>query len=242
MQINIGNFLYHQTKEIFECCETKFYFIKHLGEIISCSITFGQIFLGIISYLIHCSSFQYWLYDPFAYYIYISFPQAFLLYSIIAIMPFLMAIIGTIGFFFKSKNTFCTKAFYELIVVNWNQIQQCLINEQQQKEISLNVYLINLSKWKSFFGKIIWNCLPMQMLLRKCCKQWTEISLKFNPKFVDRRKLKLCHLESFPHITLHCRCDLVKFIYFTNYIFYYTHLLTSLFPFALFSPPFKFNF
>lgn len=227
MQLKIQNFLYYQMKEIFECCENKLYFIKHFSEIISCSITFFQLFFGIISYIIHCSSFQYWLYDPFAYYIFISFPQAFLLYSIIAIMPFLLAIIGTIGIFFLSKNLFCTKAFYELIVLNCNQIQQCLINEQQQKEISFNIYSLNLNKWKRFFGKIIWNCLPMQILLKKCCKKWTEISLKFNPKFVDRRKLKLFQLETFPHITVQCRCHLAKFIHFTNYIFYYTHLFTS---------------
>lgn len=219
MQLGIRHFMYNSYNEIIHCRNEQSYIIKHWLEIICCLILTLRYCLAIGSY--HWNSpFQYWRYDPFTFYLKNYFNEAFVIYVIIIMTPFIIAIFIIYAIFLHPSNIYVSQVFYDLIVLNFQQLNQCLIDTKQKLKLIQNNYENNLEKMKTLTG-LLWNYKLLKFLLKRFCLIWTRNSFQINPKMIDRKKLSQLKLKTAPIISLKCRIGLAKLVTIhddTNYI------------------------
>lgn len=226
MQLRIRHCIFNQFKEIGEHRNNQKFIIKHWLEIISCSILVLRYVLAIGSYLWEDESFQYWRRDPLMVYLYECFGEAFVIYLIIVIMPLIFAIDIVFIYYLYSTEMFIFQYLYQLIVVNIEQIKQCLIDERKQQELFLEEYRSNLRKLKTNAG-IFWHIPLISFVLKRFCFYKTHLNFQFSKKIIDEKRLSNMKLSLIGGISIKCRLKLAKTITFNDFVNYIIHLLTG---------------
>lgn len=226
MQTNVRHYLYYQIKHLIENNQNRSYYFKHLWEIFASFILFIRLSLGIISYLYHCK-IQYWLLDPITYFFHISFQNAFIYYSFIGMMPGTLVMVGTILVFFHSANGLTFQFFYELIVINKDQLKKCFICEKQRQTMLINQFkknLIQLNNWK---WKFCWKISLIKIILTKFCWLLTRIQFNLSGQNIDPTLIVQYELKTVPGITNQFRLNLFNLVEYVDLFFYIVHLLTG---------------
>lgn len=217
MNLKFKNFIYNQMKEIQESRRSAGYIIKHILEIIACSISLIRIFFGIASFQMKDTTFQYWQNDPFTYYFYVIFPQAYIHYSIIFAIYFLMVIIGIIVFFFQRTDTMTYKVLFELVIDNSDQLKQCLFEKKQQQNLLLKHYERELSKMKNNF---LWQLAPSQFVIKQFYLIWVRIKFEMSGKKYNHFKLKQYKFQTVKDVSINCRFATENYVQVCNIIYY----------------------
>lgn len=213
-------------KEIRESRHSAGYIIKHLLEIMACSISILRLFLGIASFQMKDPTFQYWQNDPFTYYFYVIFPQAYIHYCIIFAMSLLLVIIGIIVFFFQRTDTMTYKVLFELVIVNSDQLKQCLFEKKQQQNLLLKHYESELSKIKSNF---LWQLTPSQFFIKYFCLAWAKIKFEMSGQKYNHFKLKQYKFQTVKDVSINCRFATENYVQICNIIYYVLLLCPGIF-------------
>lgn len=220
MLLKIKHCKFYHFKEMGEHRNEQRIVIKHWFEIFSCWLLMLRYGLAMISYLWDDALFPYWRYDPFTYYLHECFGEAFIIYLVIITMPLVLAF-GLIFIFHicTAFNACIFNYMYELIVVNTEQIDQCLIDKQKQNRLLEKEFHFNLNRLKSNAG-IFWKILPIQFVLKRICFYQTKNSFQFNRKIVEWRKLSKLKLTLIPFITVEFRLKLAQLVAFNDWLNY----------------------
>lgn len=219
MFLHIRHCLYTQFKEIVEHRNERRCIIQHWLEIISFLILLIRYALAMWSYLWENPSFQYWRYDPMSFYLQKCFGEAFVIYLLIVMMPILFSIGLIFLFYISSFKAFIFRYLYEIIVVNLDQVKQCLIDRNKRKQLLMEEYEFNLNRIQKKFA-ILWNISLIRFLLKQFCFYQTKKNFQFNPKMIDLKKLSNLKLSLVPYISNGCRLELAKMITFNDLIHY----------------------
>lgn len=219
MQFKIRNHLYNHTLEIFKNRQKLVFKVKYSLEIFNNIILFLRGFIAICSYLIGNESFQYWRNDPFTYYLYLNFKEQFLYYTMIMMISFISNVLGIYYVCFRGIHII----FYDLIVINMNQIRNCLISPSEQKKF-LNIHysgkLTRLKMKNPFF----WKVPPIRFLWKQIYWYLTKQKLALDAEIIDQSKLNKYHLKSLPNISIELRLKMAKTVYNLDKIFYIINL------------------
>lgn len=227
MQLKIENFLYNQIKEIIEHRNNSWYLLKHKLEIISFIIVLARSSISICSYTFNFETFQYWRYDPLSYFLFVTFQNQFVLYTIIIMLPFLLGILGISAFYFQPVDTISYQIFYDLIVINFQQIKKCSISKKERDRIVQEYYGECLHKCETKFHCQYTSSL--HFLLRRFCWHWVQFKFEYDKKTINCSKLAKYKLKTVPNNSIEFRLKIAKMIRCMERLFYVLHLILSIF-------------
>lgn len=218
MQTKFRRYLYYQIKDNIECYNQRAHKVKHIFVMIAFSILVVRCFLGIYSHVNGNS--QYLNYDPFIYFLYATFDKVFVHYAIITIISFLLGTFGTYNIGFHRLH----QIYYELIVLNLDQIKICSINSNQQATVIDQNYR---DYFKNFNQFVFWQLPAIQLLVKKSFKQFIKNKLQFSAELIDKNKLSKCKLNSIPNASIEFRLKMGRIVDSLEHHFYTTHLYIS---------------
>lgn len=226
MQFKFKNLLYNQMKEICEHRNDRSYVIKHILVVLAFFIMLIRVVMGIGSYLLNIEAFQYWRYDPFTYFVYVYFENSFALYTFIISMPFCFGILATIIFCFQRVDTITYQIYYDLIVLNTDQINNCSISETKQSLLSNNKCENYLAKFCHL--PFIAHFPAVQFFWKQICWHLAKIQLKLNGQFVDQGKISKCSLGTIPNVSVEFRLKIALAIAVFEKLYYLAHLIKGI--------------
>lgn len=223
MQLKFKKLIYYQIKEIVEQRYNRGYLIKHTLEMIAFFAMLIRGSLAIGTYWLKVDAFQYWQYDPWTYYIFVHYEKTFLVYAFIMMVPFFYGFSTAHTFFFHRVDTLTYRIFYDLIVVNIDQLNFALVSKPRQLELLNHIYLNNLKKFKKML--ILWQIPPIRFLLKQICWHSTKAEFLFNPKIINKEKISKCKLNSVPNITIEFRLKIAQIIHKMERFYFLFHIL-----------------
>lgn len=227
MQLKFNKLIYYQIKEIVERRYERGYLIKHILEMIAFFVMLIRGSLAIGTYWMKTDTFQYWQYDPWTYYIFVHHEKTFLVYAFIMMVPFFYGFSCAHTFFFHRVDTLTYRIFYDLIVVNIDQLNLALVSKRRQLELFDDNYKNNLKKFKQI--SILWQIPPIRFLLKQICWHSTKTEFSFSPKIINKVKISKCKLNSVPNITVEFRLKIAHIIYKLENFYFLFHILIGIF-------------
>lgn len=219
--------MFNSYNEIVHWRNEKCYVIKHWSQIICCLILTLRYLLAIGSYLWNNPSFQYWHYDPLILYLKINFAETYIIYVIIIMTPAIISIFIIYPIYLHPFNIYVSQIFYDLIVLNFEQLNQCLVKPRDEQELFAIDYECNLTKLKTMVG-VLWNFRILKFILKRCCLVWTKNLFQLNPKMIHHKKLLKFKLKTAPIISLKCRLGLAKMMIIQDITYYIFHIYGKL--------------
>nr|XP_027196284.1 uncharacterized protein LOC113790781 [Dermatophagoides pteronyssinus] len=217
----IHHLFYYQFKEIVECRHNRWYQIKHSSETILLSIFSMRITFGMISYMFDENYIQYWMIDPFCFYLIQSFRQLFRQYLTFALILTLLGVFGKFTFFFSRVDTVTFLTVYELVVNNIEQFQECKLTKSeivQNMEKSFKNSYRNISKSNRFIPDI---------LIRFFCRcriLWQTYVDKYPIQIDGEKWTRVKPLRTKLHVISDDRLKMIKFLTLINPIITILHI------------------
>lgn len=227
MQLKFKNLLYNQMKEICEHRNDRRYITKHILVVFAFTIMLLRTVIGIGSYLLNIQSIPYWRYDPFTNFVYVYFENAFPLYAFIISMPFCFGILATIIFFFQRVDTITYQIYYDLIVINTDQINNCCLSKTEQSLLSKDKYknyLAKLDQWQMIF-----HFYPIHFLWKQICWYLAQLQLQLNGQFIDQNKILKYPLETIPNVSVEFRLKIAWAITVFEKFYYLAHIIKGIY-------------
>nr|XP_027195650.1 uncharacterized protein LOC113790214 [Dermatophagoides pteronyssinus] len=225
MYFQIRRLCYGQMKEICENRQTLGYRIKHSIEIILFIFWLIRMSLAILSYCSH--KFNYWLYDPCVILFYDQNPKLFVHYTFIVAIIVLTAMMETYVIFLYRLDPIVRQYFYDMVVVNTEQISQCYHSPEEIKQTLENMYQTNMKQFD--YKNIFCSTSSLYYIQRVYCWIKTRIQFILLLGHLDLKKASSYKLKSLPYLSIKSRSMLELGLSCMDKFFYYLHFVLILF-------------
>lgn len=220
MQYRFFRFLYTDLKDIVHLYHDRNYRLRHKWEMILLFILIVRLSFVPLTRLKFQKWCSVWNYDPISVFMINEYDQLYYYLFVICLMLFILGIIATNIFHFTTPVDTCTMLYpYDLIVRNFDQFQQCILDDDQKKRIWQTRFDHNM-KW--FIGR---GHLP-RMITEFACRIWTDCQYRLYFDHIDKQLMNgKFRLVYFPYIEFRARRYLIILQILLNSSFFVLHVI-----------------